>query len=466
MNVLVSAAALLAACAAFLIYDQYTYRQSLVRSLSSEARIIGSNSVSAIIFGDAQAAESTLSALSTLPHIIAACIFTSAGKDFARYTRTSGDRLEFAPGGSNDGHDPIFRSNEVDVRQPIMFQGQNIGSVLIRSDLTEAYQRLVQYLGISALVMLLSLGPVILLSSRFRRSVAAPIVELAETARMVSVDRNYSVRAAPTVGHDEIALLIEAFNNMLAQIQQRDAALQAAHNELEQRVQDRTRQLTSANRELEAFSYSVSHDLRGPLEVISGFSYILSVQHGKELDSAARQCVQQISTATRHMGELIDDLPNLSRVSTTGMHREQVDLANIANEIADQLCRQEPGRNVDSVIGDCEPVEGDARLLRIVMDNLLRNAWKYTSKHEHARIEVNCEKRRGRMVFFVRDDGAGFDPALGDRLFKPFQRLHGTGDFPGTGIGLATVQRIISRHGGEIWAEGATEKGATFYFAI
>jgi len=217
---------------------------------------------------------------------------------------------------------------------------------------------------------------------------------------------------------------------------------------------------------LEAFSYSVSHDLRGPLEVINGFSYILSAEHGADLAPAARECVQQIESASQRMAELIDDLLNLSRVSTTGMHHERVDLTRIAREIADQLCRQEPGRLVDFTIQDCEPIEGDVRLLRIVMENLLRNAWKYTSKHEQAHIEVGCERRLGRVVFHVRDDGAGFDPAYVNRLFKPFQRLHNSTDFQGTGIGLATVQRIIARHGGEIWAQGAVEKGATFYFSL
>jgi signal transduction histidine kinase len=352
------------------------------------------------------------------------------------------------------------------VRQPIFFQGKRLGYVFIRTDLTETGQRLQQYGSIALLVLALSLLPALLLSALFRRSVAEPIVELADTARLVSQERNYSVRATPTGRRDEIDVLIDAFNNMLAQIQQRDAALQGAHAELERRVDDRTRELTAANRELEAFSYSVSHDLRGPLEVINGFSFILSVEHGPDLPPAARECVQQIESASRRMAELIDDLLNLSRVSTTVMHNERVDLSRIARDIADQLCRQEPSRRVDFIIHDCEPIQGDARLLRIVMENLLRNAWKYTSRHEQAHIEVGCESRLGRLVFYVRDDGAGFDPAYANRLFKPFQRLHSSTQFQGTGIGLATVQRIIARHGGEIWAQGGVEQGATFYFAL
>ncbi len=465
MNVLVSGAALLAACFAFVAYDQYTFRQSLVHSLSAQAEIVGSNSVTALVFDDPQAAENTLSALSNLPHIISAAVFTADGTPLAQYARTPRDRLAATVGAPEIGV-PIFRSNEVDIREPIVFEGKRLGTVLIRSDLEESTERLDQYGGIALLVLLCSLLPALLLSFLFRRSVAEPIVELANTARMVSENRNYSVRATPTGKRDEIAVLIDAFNNMLAQIQERDSELQSARAELERRVDERTRQLLLANRELEAFSYSVSHDLRGPLEVISGFSYILAAEHGRELSASARESVQQIETASRRMAELIDDLLNLSRVSTTGMHHEQVDLSGIAREIADQLCRREPGRKVEFVIHDCDPVEGDSRLLRIVMENLMRNAWKYTSHHEQARIEIGCEHRRGRPVFFVRDDGAGFDPARAERLFKPFQRLHAASEFPGTGIGLATVQRIIARHGGEIWAESAVEKGATFYFSL
>lgn len=465
MNILVSAAALLAACAAFVACDQYTFRKSLVLSLSAQAQIVGSNSISALLFNDPNAAGDTLSALRNLPHVIAAGIFDKDGQLFAQYARSNGDRLA-NPGDPSGKATATFRNDELVVRQPIVFQGQRLGMVYIRSDLTETTQRLRQYVVMSVLVLFCSLLPAVLLSVIIRRSVATPIVELAETARIVSEKQNYSVRATPRESHDEVGVLIDAFNAMLAQIQQRDAALQSAQSELEERVQDRTRQLMAANRELEAFSYSVSHDLRGPLEVIGGFSYLLSAEHGPELGSSGRECVQQINAATRRMSELIDDLLNLSRVSTTAMQREKVDLSALARQIADQLCRQDPSRSVHFEIQDCDPVYGDARLLRIVMENLLRNSWKYTSGHEQATIQFGCETRRGRLVFFIRDDGAGFDPSMASRLFKPFQRLHAATEFPGTGVGLATVQRIIARHGGEIWAEGAVEKGATFYFSL
>jgi len=466
INVLVSGTALLSACVAFLAYDQYTFREGLVQNLAAQAQIIGFNSVSALTFNDPQAAKTTLSALANSPDIVDAAIFNSDGSLFAQYSRDPEGRVITVPN-SFESHESVrFGDGHVTVLEPIIFQGRHIGTVYILSDLQERARRLKRYSAIAAAVLLFSLLAALLVSSFFRKSFAEPIVRLAETARAVSQERNYAIRVPATGRRDEVAVLIDSFNNMLAQIQQRDAALRAAQDELEQRVEERTRQLVATNRELEAFSYSVSHDLRGPLEIINGFAHILQSEYGVQLDPSARECVQQITSSTRRMSELIDDLLNLSRVSTTAMHRERVDLTALARSIMTQLCRREPHRRVEFVAEDCKPVEADARLMQIVLENLLRNAWKYTSKNESAHIEFGCEQRLGRVTFLVRDDGAGFDPALVDRLFKPFQRLHSASEFAGTGIGLATVHRIIARHGGEVWAEGALQKGATFYFTL
>jgi light-regulated signal transduction histidine kinase (bacteriophytochrome) len=291
-------------------------------------------------------------------------------------------------------------------------------------------------------------------------------MHLAEIARRISRDRNYSIRAGETGGHGEVAVLVEAFNDMLSQIEVRDEALRKARDELEQRVEERTRQLVAANKELEAFSYSVSHDLRGPLEVIGGIHYLLESNYAEKLDAEANDYVQRIGQATQRMSQLIEDLLNLSRLSSSEIHREKLDLSSLARSIAAELCQSDPQRKVEFVIADCALVDGDARLLRIAMENLLGNSWKYTSHHEQARIEFGCEERNGARVYFVRDDGAGFDARHSGRLFGAFQRLHSQNRFPGTGIGLATVQRIIRRHGGEVWAEGAVEKGAIFYFRL
>jgi signal transduction histidine kinase len=233
---------------------------------------------------------------------------------------------------------------------------------------------------------------------------------------------------------------------------------------LEDRVTQRTRELLMANRELEAFSYSVSHDLRGPVDALNGFTYVLLKEYGDKLDTKAKELLQHIRGSGRRMIQLIDDLLNLSRVTSSALQAEPVDLTAIARSIAGDLIHLDPNRKVEFIIPSVDRAYGDPRLLRIVLDNLLRNAWKYTSAHETARIEFGSTFQNDRLVYFVRDDGAGFDPRSADRLFQPFQRLHPTAEFPGNGIGLATVQRIVRRHGGEIWASAAVEQGATFYF--
>ena len=240
----------------------------------------------------------------------------------------------------------------------------------------------------------------------------------------------------------------------------------ALNAQLEQRVRDRTAQLEETNQELEAFTYAVSHDLRAPLRGILGFTGALVEEYGPGLDDQARHWCERILAASRRMGQLIEDLLRLSRTTRGELDVGPVDLTAIAQGIADDLRAVEPGRQVEFVIAPGLVATGDARLLRIVLENLLGNAWKFTNRHEHARIEFGAEPSQGAPAYFVRDDGAGFDGSAADRLFRPFQRFHRDGEFPGTGIGLATVKRIIHRHGGTIWADSAVEQGATFRFTL
>jgi PAS domain S-box-containing protein len=238
------------------------------------------------------------------------------------------------------------------------------------------------------------------------------------------------------------------------------------NEELEDRVTQRTAQLEAANKELEAFSYSVSHDLRAPLRSIDGFSHAILEDYAGKLDAQGKDYLQRVRAATLRMADLIDDLLDLSRVTRTEMHMEKVSLSEMASSIAAELQRNDPERRVDFGIASKLAVKGDPHLLRVMLQNLMENAWKFTGKHERAKIELGAMKLDGKTCYFVRDDGAGFDMAYASKLFAPFQRLHTLSEFPGTGIGLATVQRIIRRHGGEVWAEGEIEKGATFYFTM
>ena len=236
--------------------------------------------------------------------------------------------------------------------------------------------------------------------------------------------------------------------------------------ELEQRVIERTAQLQAANNELEAFSYSVSHDLRAPLRSLDGFSQALMEDCADKLNAEDMDNLCRIRGASQRMGHLIDDLLNLSRMTRADMSRQTVDLSKIAKEVVNELRAGDPGRSVDLSIAEGLTAEGDPRLLRIALNNLFANAWKFTSKCPQARVEFGCAGENGSRAFFLRDNGVGFDMAHVGKLFGVFQRLHAMQEFPGTGIGLATVQRIIRRHGGRIWAESAVDAGATFSFTL
>lgn len=218
--------------------------------------------------------------------------------------------------------------------------------------------------------------------------------------------------------------------------------------------------------ELEAFTYAVSHDLRAPLRSMDGFSQALLEDYGDRLDTSGKDALQRVRAASQRMAQLIDDLLALSRVTRSELRRERVDLSALAREIAVELQAAEPGRQVDLVIAPGVVTTGDPGLLRVGLANLLGNAWKFTATHPRATIEFGVTTHAGQVVYFVRDDGVGFDMAYADKLFGAFQRLHRATEFRGSGVGLATVQRIIHRHGGRVWAEGAVERGATFYFTL
>jgi signal transduction histidine kinase len=334
----------------------------------------------------------------------------------------------------------------------------------------------------------------------FTGNLVGPIQQLSEAALAISRG-GWDLALPQTRARDEVGDLSRAFGEMsqrlalaygeletkarelqksneklhreITEHMQTGQQLYKLNQELEQRVIERTGQLQAANRELEAFTYSVSHDLRAPLRSIDGFSQALLEDYGERLDGQGREFLQRVRRASQRMAQLIDDLLKLSRITRGELVREPVDLSQLVGSVVEELRQAEPGRRVEVVIQGGVRAEGDARLLRVALENLFGNAWKFTSRREQARIEFGTAGSVGlgrgqadRTVFFVRDNGAGFDPAYAAKLFGVFQRLHLPAEFPGTGIGLATVQRIIHRHRGRIWAEGAVDEGATFLFTL
>ena len=275
-------------------------------------------------------------------------------------------------------------------------------------------------------------------------------------------------------GADEA--LRKAHDDLERRVEERTAELRTANEQLQKEMVERKRaedearayaaQLEAANKELEAFSYSVSHDLRAPLRSIDGFSQAALEDYGDRLDAQGKDYLRRIRAGSQRMGRLIDDLLALSRLTRQEMRRQPADLSAMAKAIVRDLRQAQPERRVDFVITEDAVVYGDRRLLRVVLENLLGNAWKFTGKQPRAGIEFGVTGVDGGPAYFVRDNGAGFDMAYADKLFGAFQRLHRADEFPGTGIGLASVQRIVRRHGGRVWAEGAVGQGAAFYFTL
>ena len=274
-----------------------------------------------------------------------------------------------------------------------------------------------------------------------------------------------TVRAPLQNDRGELAGAISSSRD-ITELRRAQAEIETLNRELEQRVIQRTAELEAVNRELEAFSYSVSHDLRAPLRSIDGFSELLLERYGNRLDGEGQSQLLRVRTAAQRMAGLIDDLLKLSRVTRHELRRQEVDLSALAETILGNLAHENPARVIQVLVQAGLKVTADPGLMRIVLDNLIGNAWKFTSKGDSAKIEVGTARIKGARAYYVRDDGPGFDMEYADRLFGAFQRLHSDKDFEGSGIGLATVQRILLRHGGRIWAQSAVGKGATFYFAL
>jgi signal transduction histidine kinase len=289
------------------------------------------------------------------------------------------------------------------------------------------------------------------------RSFTRPLQSLTEAASAVS-NGDYSAKV-DIRRQDELGELANAFNAMVIKTRE-------SQRDLEHRVADRTTQLQAANEELEAFSYSVSHDLRAPLRHINGFSQALLEDYSDKLDDPGKNFLQQVRNASQEMAQLIDDVLQLARVTRSEMRKEFVNLSELAAGVVADLQKMERRPNVIVNIEAGLSAQGDKRLLRIVLANLLGNAWKFTSQRRDTEIAFGEGQQNGDTFYFVRDNGAGFDMTYANKLFGAFQRLHTAGEFEGTGIGLATVQRIIHRHGGSVWAEGEMNNGATFYFAL
>ena len=491
MNILVSGVALLTACVAFISYDVVTFREGTLRNLSIRAQIIGSNCVSALLFNDRDSAEKTLAALKADSHIVFAAIYTPSGQLFASYSREAGEQnpaLAPIAAGQNEIH--WIGNNEIVLEHSIVFDGNPSGTVYIRSDAEAINQRLRLYVEISALVLLASLLAGLVVSGFFRRAVAKPIVELAEVAHIVSRDKSYSLRVPPLHGQGEVSTLINAFNEMMEQIEQSEASLKKAQDELEQRVEERTAELVAAQKEVQAYSESVlrakddieraskfkdqflstmSHELRTPLNAVLGFSELLADDRYGPLNNRQQRYVNHIRVSGQHLLQLINDILDLSKIEAGRLQLTLEDVSVYVSFAEVSGALQSLVDKKSQVLLQSAPrdlvVRADGTRFRQMLMNLLGNAIKFTP--EGGKIELAARASGDFIRVEVRDSGPGIPEEDQRRIFEAFHRLKQSDKAAeGTGLGLAITRSLVELHGGNLDLESKLGSGSCFYFTL
>ncbi|MFA7287524.1 MAG: ATP-binding protein [Melioribacteraceae bacterium] len=498
------------------------FKERLIERVVSAAEIVELNSIIPIEFGNKNEAQKILQSISTIKEVVYAVIYDKNNNLFSYFKREGAliDSVDIdLPLGA------LFRGNNLNVSSLIKYENEYYGKIVVVASTSSINESMLEYfyysLSIFVFVYILSF----LIGHRLTLLITAPLTELAKVVSKISNSGNYALRVKK-VYNDEIGELYDNFNNMLNQIHIRDNKLNDFNLELENQVLTRTKELievnnilestkgeleikvlertadlnnsiqkleksqkamllmvedlnrttkslelgknklNEANKELEAFAYSVSHDLRAPLRGILGFTQILIEDHKDKLDEEGKRICSVILGNTERMGHLIDDLLSFSRLGRREIEKTEIDMKSMIRSIFYEISDEGNRNNIELNIGEMPQIFADSSLMKQVLINLLSNALKFSSKKEIIKLNIKYKLEDNFQVFSIQDNGAGFNSKYTDKLFGVFQRLHNESEFPGTGVGLAIVQRIIFRHGGKVWAEGEIDKGATFYFSL
>jgi len=447
----------------FVVYEYISLRNSIIKEFSTTSKIIANRSHAALLFSDTATLQENVDSLKIHDDVKATCLYNEADDILAYFNK----------GDNSKGDCPIHPSRNLNhfddqyyqVSLPIVVDGESMGLLYIKVSLKSLNGHLSTYVIATAVFSLIIILAVFIFSSYLQNFITTPLLLLKNTARQVTKNKDYTLRASKE-SHDEIGDMVDTFNEMLSTLQDQNKTIINDAESLELKVGERTKELAIANQELEAFSYSVSHDLRSPLRAIDGFSKALLEDYGHDLDHTAHDYLKRVRKASQKMGELIGSLLQLSRVTRKELKDTHFDLSDLVMNIVHQLQEQDPERIIDIQIQPEMYMMGDEQLIEVALDNLIGNAWKYSKYEKFPKIEIGYFVENDHTVYFVKDNGAGFDNKYAKNLFTAFQRLHSPEQFEGTGIGLATVFRIIQRHHGEIWAKSVLDEGATFYFTL
>ena len=466
--------ALVMSASAFIVWEQITFRNSMVRNLSIQAAMTADNCKAALAFEDADDAEETLKALRAEPSITFGCVYSADEKIFAKYSR---DKTISLPKPQENSH--RFHNNALTVFKSINLDGEKIGTLCLQSDLHLLSTMLKSSAGIMTIVLLFVSLMAYLMSSGLKKIISGPLLKLADTTRIISQKKDYSLRVEKQ-SEDEIGTLIDAFNQMLGQIQQHDAALLDANKQLTSEVAERkkaeaaleeanknleatVRELSRSNRELQDFAHITAHDLKAPLRAIGTLAEWIAESYVEKFDAEGKEQISLLIGRAQRMSKLIDGILRYSEVTRTHQKAEKVNLNSLVTDIIRGIDLPD---NIEIIIENQLPTlkYEQTRMIQI-FQNLMTNAVKYMDKPE-GHIEINCTEQNGFWKFSVADNGPGIDEKYYKKIFKIFQTLSPRDEVESTGIGLPLVKKIIENYGGEIWVESKVGIGSIFFFTL